>query len=152
MTPFLALNDADTPRLRSDRGRYTVNRYQFGNVISAPSAQIVNTLAEKLLVTVHIANHPPKAVQSYGPIIAIMAGTVAISMANWVTIGPERRGARFEEFVPAAVADSASTSNTTTARNSIEGANHSVVIFIDDDEPSKATHSKEDPFQHNGKP
>lgn len=71
--------------------------YQLGTTISSPSAVIVNEIAEHHHVTVH-----GRRVEAYGPTIAIASAILYTCVAIWTAIGPEQRGADFENFVPAA--------------------------------------------------
>lgn len=61
-------------------------------MISSPSAQIVNALAEKNFVS------GPKGskVKAYGPVMAIATAIIATGIMVTAALGPERRGRRFE--------------------------------------------------------
>ncbi|KAH6667893.1 putative carboxylic acid transporter protein like protein, partial [Halenospora varia] len=67
--------------------------YQLGNMISSPSAQIVNAIAEKTFVKDAGGPHVP----AYGPVMAIATAIIAMGIASWVAVGPEKRGRKFEE-------------------------------------------------------
>jgi hypothetical protein len=67
--------------------------YQLGNMISSPSAQIVNAIAEKTFVKDAGGPHVP----AYGPVMAIATAIIALGIASWVAVGPEKRGRKFEE-------------------------------------------------------
>ena len=71
--------------------------YQIGNMISSPSAQIVNALAERIFVRDEGGPH----VKAYGPVMGIATAIIAIGIAVTAALGPERRGRRFEEALPA---------------------------------------------------
>jgi len=71
--------------------------YQIGNMISSPSAQIVNALAEKIFVKDEGGPH----VKAYGPVMGIATAIIALGIMVTVALGPERRGRRFEEALPA---------------------------------------------------
>lgn len=79
------LNELSPPAFRSSFPGIT---YQLGNMISSPSAQIVNTLAESNF----IRNHAGELVEAYGPVMAIATGIIALGIAVTTALGPERRG------------------------------------------------------------
>ena len=83
------LNELSPPAYRSSFPGIT---YQLGNMISSPSAQIVNALAEKNFVS------GPKGarVKAYGPVMAIATAIIATGIMITAALGPERRGRRFE--------------------------------------------------------
>lgn len=66
--------------------------YQIGNMISSPSAQIVNAIAEKTLVTRQNGDR----VEAYGPVMGVATVIIALGIIFTTLPGPERRGARFE--------------------------------------------------------
>lgn len=55
-------------------------------MISSPSAQIVNALAEKIFVRDEGGPH----VKAYGPVMGIATAIIAIGIAVTVALGPER--------------------------------------------------------------
>jgi ABC-type spermidine/putrescine transport system permease subunit II len=65
--------------------------YQLGNMISSPSAQIINVLSESNFVTVN-----GQKVEAYGPVMGIATAIIALGIAVTTALGPERRGSRFE--------------------------------------------------------
>lgn len=65
-------------------------------MISSPSAQIVNTIAEERLITRH-----GKKVPSYGPVMGVATAIIAIGIAVTAALGPEKKGRKFEEALPA---------------------------------------------------
>jgi hypothetical protein len=67
--------------------------YQLGNMISSPSAQIVNAISEKVFVKDEGGPH----VKAYGPTMGIATAIIATGIAATVALGPERIGRRFEE-------------------------------------------------------
>jgi hypothetical protein len=69
--------------------------YQLGNMISSPSAQIVNAIAES--ISISAVGGP--SVPAYGPTMAIMTAIIAIGIAVTTAFGPEKRGSRFESVV-----------------------------------------------------
>jgi len=73
--------------------------YQIGNMISSPSAQIVNAIAENTF----IVNATKKVVPAYGPTMGIATAIIAVGIAVTTAMGPERRGRHFEEALPAGV-------------------------------------------------
>lgn len=71
--------------------------YQLGNMISSPSAQIVNAIAE----THFMRNNKGNIVEAYGPVMAIATAIIALGIAVTTALGPEKRGKHFEESGPA---------------------------------------------------
>lgn len=69
--------------------------YQLGNMISSPSAQIVNAVAEKISV----AGPGGKRVPSYGPVMAVATAIIALGIMATISVGPEKRGRKFENVV-----------------------------------------------------
>ncbi|KAK4446621.1 major facilitator superfamily domain-containing protein [Podospora aff. communis PSN243] len=88
------LNELSPPAFRSSFPGIT---YQLGNMISAPSAQIVNLLAEKNFVT----SKSGRQVEAYGPIMGVATAIIATGIVVTVALGPERRGREFEKVKPA---------------------------------------------------
>lgn len=84
------LNELSPPAYRSSFPGIT---YQVGNMISSPSAQIVNALAESNFVKDAGGPH----VKAYGPVMGIATAIIAIGIAFTVAVGPEKRGRKFEE-------------------------------------------------------
>ncbi|GJN75643.1 sialate:H+ symporter (SHS) family MFS transporter [Purpureocillium lilacinum] len=70
--------------------------YQVGNMISSPSAQIVNAIAEKTFVT---AKKTGDRVEAYGPTMGIATVIIALGIIVTTMFGPERRGRDFEHKV-----------------------------------------------------
>jgi hypothetical protein len=66
--------------------------YQIGNMISSPSAQIVNAIAEKTFVTAVDGER----VEAYGPVMGIATVIIALGIIFTAALGPERKGAKFE--------------------------------------------------------
>lgn len=62
--------------------------YQLGNMISSPSAQIVNAIAESTFVT----SKSGKRVEAYGPVMGIVTVIIALGIAITAAFGPEKRG------------------------------------------------------------
>ncbi|TLD16619.1 uncharacterized protein PgNI_00681 [Pyricularia grisea] len=75
--------------------------YQLGNMISSPSAQIVNAIAESNF----IRNHKGDIVEAYGPTMGIATAIIAMGIVTWTAFGPERKGRKFEQELPAGTAD-----------------------------------------------
>jgi sugar phosphate permease len=71
--------------------------YQLGNMISSPSAQIVNALAEKISVK----DEGGPSVPAYGPVMAVATAIIAVGIIFTTSVGPEKRGRKFEEAAPA---------------------------------------------------
>ncbi|KAI9054948.1 hypothetical protein LZ554_002091 [Drepanopeziza brunnea f. sp. 'monogermtubi'] len=67
--------------------------YQLGNMISSPSAQVVNLLAEQI----HVSDDGGSHVKAYGPVMAIATAIIALGIVVTVGLGPERRGRKFEK-------------------------------------------------------
>ncbi len=83
------LNELAPPAFRSSFPGIT---YQLGNMISSPSAQIVNTLAESNFVK----SRSGKRVDAYGPVMGIATAIIAIGIAVTTALGPEKRGRSFD--------------------------------------------------------
>jgi len=88
------LNELSPPAFRSSFPGIT---YQLGNMISSPSAQIVNAIAESHLVT----SRTGKRVDGYGPTMGIATAIIALGIAVTTAFGPEKRGRHFEHALPA---------------------------------------------------
>ncbi|UNI24300.1 hypothetical protein JDV02_010056 [Purpureocillium takamizusanense] len=76
--------------------------YQLGNMISSPSAQIVNAIAEKTFVTIKNGDR----VEAYGPTMGIATAIIALGIIVSTMLGPERRGRDFEQKVAGMDSDS----------------------------------------------
>jgi len=87
------LNELSPPAFRSTFPGLT---YQLGNMISSPSAQIVNILSEDN----HVTNAKGKRVEAYGPVMGIATAIIAIGIAITTAVGPEKRGRSFETEKP----------------------------------------------------
>lgn len=61
-------------------------------MISSPSAQIVNAIAEKTFIT----SAKGDRVEAYGPVMGVATAIIALGIIITTAPGPERRGARFE--------------------------------------------------------
>jgi MFS family permease len=83
------LNELSPPAFRSSFPGIT---YQLGNMISSPSAQIVNAVAESHLVT----SVSGERVSAYGPTMGIATAIIATGIAVTTAFGPERKGRSFE--------------------------------------------------------
>ncbi|ORY70385.1 carboxylic acid transport protein [Pseudomassariella vexata] len=88
------LNELSPPAYRSSFPGLT---YQLGNMISSPSAQIVNAIAESHFVT----SHTGKTVEAYGPTMGIATVIIALGISITTALGPEKRGRKFENAAPA---------------------------------------------------
>ena len=75
--------------------------YQLGNMISSPSAQIVNALAEKI----NVKDEGGPSVPAYGPVMAVATAIIAVGIICTSAVGPEKRGRRFEEAAPAGASE-----------------------------------------------
>ena len=69
--------------------------YQLGNMISSPSAQIVNAIAEATRVT----SPSGEPVPAYGPTMGVATAIIAMGIVVTTAFGPEKRGRRFESVV-----------------------------------------------------
>jgi len=83
------LNELSPPMFRSSFPGIT---YQLGNMISSPSAQIVNALSESNFVM----GPKGKLVDAYGPVMGIATAIIAIGIICTTAVGPEKRGRSFE--------------------------------------------------------
>lgn len=88
------LNELAPPAFRSSFPGIT---YQLGNMISSPSAQIVNAIAESHLITTPSSDGEP--VPAYGPVMGVATAIIALGIAVTAAIGPEKRGSHFEHAV-----------------------------------------------------
>ncbi|KAI1074848.1 carboxylic acid transport protein [Whalleya microplaca] len=88
------LNELSPPAYRSTFPGIT---YQLGNMISSPSAQIVNAISESTFVT----SRSGKLVEAYGPVMGIATAIIAVGIAVTTAMGPEKRGRSFEHAGPA---------------------------------------------------
>lgn len=64
-------------------------------MISSPSAQIVNAVAEG----VHISGAGGPSVPAYGPTMGVATAIIAIGIMVTAALGPEKRGSQFESVV-----------------------------------------------------
>ncbi|ESK97056.1 carboxylic acid transport protein [Moniliophthora roreri MCA 2997] len=88
------LNELSPPAFRSSFPGIT---YQLGNMISSPSAQIVNAISEHTFIKRPNGHQVP----AYGPVMGIATAIIAIGIAVTTAFGPEKRGRKFEEALPA---------------------------------------------------
>ncbi|OJJ01396.1 hypothetical protein ASPVEDRAFT_40969 [Aspergillus versicolor CBS 583.65] len=86
------LNELSPPAFRSLFPGLT---YQVGNMISSPSAQIVNAVAEKTF----ISSPSGTRVEAYGPTMGVCTAIIATGIMVTAAFGPEKRGRRFETAV-----------------------------------------------------
>ncbi|KAL4892094.1 major facilitator superfamily domain-containing protein [Aspergillus ambiguus] len=86
------LNELSPPAFRSSFPGIT---YQLGNMISSPSAQIVNAIAEATQVK-GVSGEPAPA---YGPTMGVATAIIALGIMVTTAFGPEKRGRRFETAV-----------------------------------------------------
>ena len=86
------LNELSPPAFRSSFPGIT---YQLGNMISSPSAQIVNALAESNFITLPSGDR----VSAYGPVMGIATAIIALGIVVTAALGPEKRGSKFESVV-----------------------------------------------------
>lgn len=91
--------------------------YQLGNMISSPSAQIVNAIAESTFIT---RKSDRERVEAYGPTMGIATAIIAMGIFFTAMVGPERRGRSFDAPVAGAVEDSSSGGKIGDDEKSIE--------------------------------
>ncbi|KAJ6180470.1 hypothetical protein N7519_010931 [Penicillium mononematosum] len=77
------------------RSSFTGLTYQIGNMISSPSSQIINAVAESTFIT-SAAGH---RVEAYGPVMGVATAIIALGIMVTAAVGPEKRGRRFESVV-----------------------------------------------------
>lgn len=115
------LNELSPPAFRSSFVGIT---YQLGNMISSPSAQIVNAVAEATMITTSKGTKSP----AYGPVMGVATAIIAIGIAVTTAVGPEKKGRHFEEAGPVGA-------NLPHAKDLEQGSIHSeknAVEIIDD--------------------
>lgn len=83
------LNELSPPAFRSSFPGIT---YQIGNMISSPSAQIVNAIAEQIFITGDSGEPAP----SYGPTMGVATAIIVLGIVATTAVGPEKRGRKFE--------------------------------------------------------
>jgi MFS family permease len=88
------LNELAPPAYRSTFPGLT---YQIGNMISSPSAQIVNAISESHFLRARNG----KIVEAYGPTMGIATVIIALGIVVTTMFGPEKRGRKFENAGPA---------------------------------------------------
>ncbi|KAL2261437.1 hypothetical protein VTK26DRAFT_4181 [Humicola hyalothermophila] len=88
------LNELSPPAFRSSFPGLT---YQLGNMISSPSAQIVNAISESHFVT----SRSGRRVEAYGPTMGVATAIIALGIIVTTSLGPEKRGREFEKALPA---------------------------------------------------
>lgn len=86
------LNELSPPAWRSSFVGIT---YQLGNMISSPSAQIVNAIAEKTFIRIPNGD----SVEAYGPVMGVATAIIAAGIMVTTAMGPERRGRVFDHAV-----------------------------------------------------
>lgn len=86
------LNELSPPAWRSSFVGIT---YQLGNMISSPSAQIVNAIAEKTFIKIGNGD----SVEAYGPVMGVATAIIAVGIMVTTAMGPERRGRIFDGAV-----------------------------------------------------
>jgi hypothetical protein len=92
------LSELSPPAFRSSFVGIT---YQLGNMISSPSAQIVNALAEGMPIKTHNGKSSP----SYGPVMGVATAIIVIGIAVTTALGPEKKGRHFENAGPIGAQD-----------------------------------------------
>ncbi|RMZ73049.1 carboxylic acid transport [Pyrenophora seminiperda CCB06] len=87
------LSELSPPAFRSSFVGIT---YQLGNMISSPSAQIVNAVAEATMIKTAKGKMSP----AYGPVMGIATAIIVIGIAVTIALGPEKKGRHFENAGP----------------------------------------------------
>lgn len=64
-------------------------------MISSPSAQIVNVIAESTF----ISDVGGPRVDAYGPVMGVATAIIAVGIAVTAAFGPDKRGSKFESAV-----------------------------------------------------
>jgi hypothetical protein len=82
-------------------------------MISSPSAQIINALAESNFMI----GSKGKRVEAYGPVMGIATAIIALGIAVTTAFGPEKRGRSFE--IPAPI-DMANVKDIEQGRDSMD--------------------------------
>ncbi|OJD18524.1 hypothetical protein AJ78_01440 [Emergomyces pasteurianus Ep9510] len=90
------LNELSPPAFRSSFPGFT---YQVGNMISSPSAQIVNAIAERI----NVRGSDGEPAPAYGPTMGVATAIIAVGIVVTTMFGPEKRGRMFEEASAAGV-------------------------------------------------
>jgi MFS family permease len=93
------LHELSPPAFRSSFSGIT---YQLGNMISSPSAQIINALSESNFLT---SRKSGDRVEAYGPVMGIATAIIALGIVVTVALGPEKKGRHFETVGPPTAAD-----------------------------------------------
>ncbi|EAT91983.2 hypothetical protein SNOG_00488 [Parastagonospora nodorum SN15] len=75
--------------------------YQLGNMISSPSAQIVNAVAEATMITTSKGTKSP----AYGPVMGVATAIIVIGIMCTTALGPEKKGRHFEQAGPIGAQD-----------------------------------------------
>ncbi|KAK2808424.1 hypothetical protein FQN49_008717 [Arthroderma sp. PD_2] len=83
------LNELSPPAYRSSFPGLT---YQLGNMISSPSAQIVNAVAESM----NVRGDNGKPAPAYGVTMGVATAIIALGIMVTTSFGPEMRGRKFE--------------------------------------------------------
>ncbi|GLA25574.1 hypothetical protein AnigIFM63604_004382 [Aspergillus niger] len=119
------LNELSPPAFRSSFPGIT---YQVGNMISSPSAQIVNAIAEKTFVTSSSGNPAP----AYGPVMGVATAIIATGIAVTTAFGPEKRGRHFETAVAGAQdADAIALQKEIKLEEGVKGDNKTVIEDVE---------------------
>jgi len=84
------LSELSPPAFRSSFVGIT---YQLGNMISSPSAQIVNAVAESNLITTAKGQKSP----AYGPVMGVATAIIVLGIVVTTALGPEKKARHFEE-------------------------------------------------------
>ncbi|KAG6006466.1 hypothetical protein E4U21_007010 [Claviceps maximensis] len=91
--------------------------YQLGNMISSPSAQIVNAIAENTFVRLPNGHR----VEAYGPVMGVATAIIALGIVFTTMIGPERRGREFVDKVAGVSSDGSCSSKAQEVEDEEKG-------------------------------
>lgn len=97
-------------------------------MISSPSAQIVNAIAEKTFVASSSGNPAP----AYGPVMGVATAIIATGIAVTTAFGPEKRGRHFETAVAGAQdADAGALQKEIKLEEGVKGDDKTVIEDVE---------------------
>lgn len=103
-------------------------------MISSPSAQIVNAVAEATMITTSKGTKSP----AYGPVMGVATAIIVMGIMCTTALGPEKKGRHFEEAGPIGA------QNLNAPKDIEEGSIHSekdgarAVEIVDENNKEKA--------------
>lgn len=125
------LNELSPPAFRSSFPGIT---YQLGNMISSPSAQIVNAIAEKTFVRARASGH---RVEAYGPVMGVATAIIVLGIVVTTALGPEKRGRSFEHAVAGLSDDEMLAKKSASVEKDEEGGISRQVSRVEDAQDEK---------------